>query len=48
MIAEGAGALSNSELLAVILRSGTSKTNVLELSRSIIENCEGRLTALSK
>ena len=48
LIAEGAGALSNSELLAVILRSGTSKTNVLELSRSIIENCEGRLTELSK
>ena len=35
MLGKGAGALSNSELLAVLLRSGTSGMNVMELSRTL-------------
>lgn len=35
LIRNGAGALSNGELLAILLRTGTRKMNVLELSRSL-------------
>ena len=37
MLGKGAGALSNSELLAVLPRSGTSGMNVMELSRTLLQ-----------
>ncbi len=34
----GAASLSNSELLAILLRTGTNKMNVLETSRALLKN----------
>ena len=48
LLSTGPGALSDGELLAVILRSGTSTTNVLDLSRSLLRSAGGSLVALSK
>ena len=48
LLSGGPGALSNSELLAVLLRSGTADKNVLELSRDLIATCDGRLVELSR
>lgn len=39
-LSDGVGALSDSELLAVILRSGTQGTNVVSLANQIIKNME--------
>ena len=39
---EGAYALSNSELLAIILRTGNEKENVLEMSKRLIKEHELR------
>ena len=47
MLGKGAGALSNSELLAVLLRSGTSGMNVMELSRTLLGGADNSLTRLS-
>ncbi|MBR6457909.1 MAG: DNA repair protein RadC [Bacteroidales bacterium] len=44
----GPQALSNGELLAVLLRSGTASANVLEVSRSLLRSCDGRLVRLSQ
>ena len=44
----GAGALSNAELLAVILRSGTRNLNVVDLARNILAGAGGTLTRLSQ
>ena len=43
LLSGGPAALSNSELLAVLLRSGTTDKNVLELARDWIAACDGRL-----
>ena len=48
LLSGGPGALSNSELLAVLLRSGTADKNVLELSRDLSATCDGRLVELSR
>lgn len=48
LVACGAAALSSGELLAVILRSGTSSQNVLDLSREILSRGGGTLTGVSK
>lgn len=37
----GAAALSDQELLAILLRSGTREMNVIELSQSILKHCGG-------
>jgi len=37
----GAEALSNGELLAIILRTGTAKENIINLSNRIIKECGG-------
>lgn len=47
MVHAGASSLSNGELLAVLLRSGTKKQSVLELSHCILQGCEGKLCTLS-
>lgn len=47
MVHTGASSLSNGELLAVLLRSGTKRQDVLELSQSILSSCDGKLCSLS-
>ena len=36
LLKKGAGALSNSELLAILLRTGTKGTSAIDLSRKIL------------
>ena len=49
MLAEkGARALSNSQLLAILLGSGTRKANVLEVANRLLAHCGGDLRALSR
>ena len=43
----GARALSNAELLAILLGSGTGGKNVMEVAHELIAKCEGRLSLLS-
>ena len=47
MIAQGAGVLSDSELLAVIIRNGTRGQSALDLARGILSECGWRLSELS-
>ena len=42
----GVGALSNAELLAVVLRSGTGGVSALELAQRLLSDAEGKLSAL--
>ena len=44
MMTKGAAALSNAELLAILLRTGTGSRNVVELARELIHEAEGRLS----
>lgn len=46
LLFQGASALSNGELLAVLLRSGSEKQGALDLSQSILKACGGRLDGL--
>jgi DNA repair protein RadC len=41
LLLKGAQALSNSELIAVILRTGSAKENVLHLAERILAACDG-------
>lgn len=47
MLSKGAGALSNAELLAILLRTGTGKKNVVEVSREMLADADGRLCELA-
>lgn len=47
MVDKGAAALSNAELLAILLRTGTGKRNVLEVAREILREADGRLTEVA-
>lgn len=47
MLDKGARALSNSELIALLLRSGTAKMNAMEVARLIVSQADGSLTRLS-
>ena len=47
MIDRGAASLSNAELLAILLRIGTGKKNVLELAQTILAQVDGELDALA-
>ncbi len=48
MIQQGAAALSNAELLAILIRSGTRKDSALELARQILQLCNQNLDELGK
>ena len=48
LLSSGPQALSNGELLAVLLRSGTQSANVLDVARSLLRGCDGRLVRLSQ
>lgn len=47
MLARGAGALSDGELLAVLLRGGTPDVNVLDIARELLKLADSRLSRLS-
>lgn len=47
MMRLGSASLSNAELLAILLRTGTGKMNVLEVAREILREAEGRLTEVA-
>lgn len=46
MLSMGPSALGNSELLAILLRTGTAQESALELSQKLLRLCEGRLSEL--
>ncbi|MCR5708953.1 MAG: DNA repair protein RadC [Bacteroidales bacterium] len=48
LMLQGASALTNVELLAILIKSGTSQMSALDLSREILLRCEGRLGTLSR
>lgn len=47
-IANGSGALSDAELIAILLRSGTQETSALDLSKKILAECGNSLNRLSE
>jgi DNA repair protein RadC len=47
LLDKGAGCLSDAELLAIFLRTGTAKQSAIELARSMIERFEGLAGLLS-
>ena len=46
MLARGAGSLSDGELVAVLLHSGSRDCSALELARRLLELADGRLCVL--
>lgn len=46
MLSQGAGSLSNGELLAILMRNGTREHSALELSQQLLSSCEGSLCSL--
>ena len=47
MMEKGASALSNAELLAIMIRTGTGKMNAVEVARTLLQTAEGRLNAIA-
>ena len=48
MMEKGAGALSNTELLAILLRVGRSGVNVIDVARELLRSGDGTLAALAE
>ena len=48
MLEKGASALSNAELMAILLRTGTEGKNVLEVAQTVLIVSEGSLTKASR
>ncbi len=48
LLAKGAGALSNAELLAILIGSGTTDESAVELMRRILKDCGDSLRALGR
>ena len=47
MLEKGAASLSNAELLAIMLRTGTERLNALEIAQSMLKEREGKLDCLA-
>ena len=47
MISKGAEALSNTELLAILLRTGRGGTNVIDMARELLQSGDGSLEELA-
>lgn len=47
LVVKGPSALSNAELLAIMLRTGTGKMNVVDVARELLKSAEGRLNAIA-
>ncbi|MBQ2194594.1 MAG: hypothetical protein II408_04395, partial [Bacteroidales bacterium] len=48
LMEQGPSSLTNTELLAILLRSGTSRQSAIDLARSILAACQGSLTTLAQ
>lgn len=48
MIEKGAGALSNTELLAILLRVGRSGVNVIDVARELLQSGDGTLSSIAE
>lgn len=48
LIKYGAGSLSDAELLAILLRTGTKKMNVIETSRALLDHFNGLHSLIKK
>ena len=46
MLDRGAGSLSNAELLAILLRTGTEKMNVIDVAREVLKSGDGKLNEI--
>ena len=47
MLDKGAASLSNAELLAIMLRTGTERKNALEIAQSMLKESDGKLEGLA-
>ena len=47
MVGKGAEALSNAELIAIMLRTGTGEMNVVDLARLLLQSAEGSLNGIA-
>lgn len=47
MLEKGPSSLSNAELLAIMIRTGTGKMNVVDVARTLLHKAEGRLNAIA-
>lgn len=47
MLSKGAGAMSNAELLAILIGSGTRKENVLEVANRLLSSADGDLSRIA-
>ena len=48
LLSYGPAAVSNGELLSILLRSGTKQLNVLEVAQTLLRECEGSLVKISQ
>lgn len=48
MLAKGAGALTDTELLAILLRTGRSGQNVLDMARELLKGGNGQLSGIAE
>lgn len=48
LLQQGAAALSNAELLAILLRSGTGRLSAVDLARDVLDASHGSLAALAQ
>ena len=48
LMQQGAASLTNTELLAILLRSGTPEKSAIDLAREVMAHSEGRLAALAR
>ena len=48
LMAQGAAALTNAELLAILIGSGTPKMTAVELMKLVLHDCNDNLNALGK
>ena len=47
MMQKGAESLSNAELLAILLRTGTEKMNVIDVARELLKSAGGKLNGVA-
>lgn len=47
MMAKGAGSLSNAELLAIMLRTGTGRMNVIDVAHELLKAGNGKLNGIA-
>lgn len=46
LVAQGAESLSNTELLAILIKSGTREASAMDMASSILKDCNGDLSLL--